>query len=306
MSSSAEERKQTTKKRKQAASPQPPTAASKQPQPSLERAASPSGASGRPNKKQRKGKKGGATVKGHVELLGAEEQAAFFLEQAEACKASLLTEQTVTAKHFVVSSSSFAGEGEGSESQQQQRSLSQLAAWLKDICDTEDKALLTTPPRQQQQNGKNNKKKNKNKTQESEVAGAPTVLIITSSAKRACDLFRALGEFNSAVRVGKLFTKHMKLEEQIQFLNSTVVRICVGTPHRVSQLCDASALNLSACRYLVIDMWKNPKQLSLLEMNDVKKDFFDMFTRHFLHLLQSSSSSSSSEQNNHPLRLAFF
>ncbi|RUO96218.1 U3-containing 90S pre-ribosomal complex subunit-domain containing protein [Jimgerdemannia flammicorona] len=70
--------------------------------------------------------------------------------------------------------------------------------------------------------------------------GAPVVLILTSSAIRAVDVIRAMTEFQKQAKVAKLFAKHLKLEEQIAFLNNTIVNVAVGTPARVMKLIEES------------------------------------------------------------------
>lgn len=66
--------------------------------------------------------------------------------------------------------------------------------------------------------------------------GSPIVLILSSSGIRAVDVIRALPLFAEAARIGKLFAKHLKVPEQVQFLNHTATHICVGTPNRIEKL----------------------------------------------------------------------
>ncbi|KAL2950588.1 hypothetical protein AAZX31_20G233000 [Glycine max] len=47
------------------------------------------------------------------------------------------------------------------------------------------------------------------------IAGSPAVLIITSSALRCIDLLRGFRSMTEQCHAAKLFSKHMKLEEQV-------------------------------------------------------------------------------------------
>jgi len=66
--------------------------------------------------------------------------------------------------------------------------------------------------------------------------GSPVVLIVSSSGIRSVDVIRALPLFAEAAKVGKLFAKHLKVPEQVHFLNNTVTHICTGTPNRIEKL----------------------------------------------------------------------
>jgi hypothetical protein len=70
--------------------------------------------------------------------------------------------------------------------------------------------------------------------------GAPTLLFLTGAALRVADVTRALrnktllGEKGAGV--AKLFAKHYKLEEHINYLKKTKIGSAVGTPGRVGKL----------------------------------------------------------------------
>eukprot|EP01104_Vermistella_antarctica_P020205 TRINITY_DN854_c0_g2_i1.p1 TRINITY_DN854_c0_g2~~TRINITY_DN854_c0_g2_i1.p1 ORF type:complete len:340 (-),score=81.08 TRINITY_DN854_c0_g2_i1:136-1155(-) len=76
--------------------------------------------------------------------------------------------------------------------------------------------------------------------------GTPRLLVVTSSAIRASNIFTALlpirepakGKKVPPVKVAKLFAKHMKVEEQQHFLRTTKCGLCVGTPNRLLRLCE--------------------------------------------------------------------
>nr|XP_016454408.1 PREDICTED: protein CMSS1-like isoform X1 [Nicotiana tabacum] len=61
--------------------------------------------------------------------------------------------------------------------------------------------------------------------------GHPSLLVISLSALRSLDLLRELRPLTSECRAAKIFSKHMKVEEQISSLKNRV-NIASGTPSR--------------------------------------------------------------------------
>ena len=71
----------------------------------------------------------------------------------------------------------------------------------------------------------------------SEATGTPHTLIIAAAALRAADLTRAVRKFQSKESsVAKLFAKHIKLNEQVEYCKKSRIGIGVGTPERVLAL----------------------------------------------------------------------
>ena len=67
--------------------------------------------------------------------------------------------------------------------------------------------------------------------------GTPHTLIITAAALRAADATRAVRKFQSKQNaVAKLFAKHIKLKDSIEYCQKTRIGIGVGTPGRVLAL----------------------------------------------------------------------
>ncbi|KAI2782126.1 U3-containing 90S pre-ribosomal complex subunit-domain containing protein [Daldinia loculata] len=84
--------------------------------------------------------------------------------------------------------------------------------------------------------------------------GAPHTIIVTGAGLRAADLVRSVRKYQSKNNaVAKLFAKHIKIEESVQFLQKHRTGVAVGTPVRLSDLVDNSALNLSKLERLVVD-----------------------------------------------------
>ncbi|OUM63690.1 hypothetical protein PIROE2DRAFT_9699 [Piromyces sp. E2] len=101
----------------------------------------------------------------------------------------------------------------------EQRTLSNLSSYIKQVYPNWKKHLGKPP-------------------KESDYHGQPSVLVVTQSAIRAVEVIRALSEFSKYCKVGKLFSKHMKVKEQVEFLSKSVVKIAVGTPNRLIKLAE--------------------------------------------------------------------
>ncbi|KAF3780327.1 Cmss1 protein [Nymphaea thermarum] len=104
-------------------------------------------------------------------------------------------------------------------------------------------------------------------------AGSPAVLII------------CLRTLTRECRAAKLFSKHMKVEEQVSLLKSRV-NIACGTPNRIKKLIDMDVLVLSRLSVIVIDMHLDAKGYSLLTLPQVSLEFWDLYKTHFHGLLQ--------------------
>lgn len=102
--------------------------------------------------------------------------------------------------------------------------------------------------------------------------GCPRIVIVCSSAGRAVDIIKKLSS-NTKFRVGKLFAKHMKIQDQITSLK-THYPIVIGTPHRLSKLVELGALSLKETRMILIDMKRDLKSYNITTTPNVKEDFF--------------------------------
>ncbi|KAI1105992.1 U3-containing 90S pre-ribosomal complex subunit-domain containing protein [Jackrogersella minutella] len=84
--------------------------------------------------------------------------------------------------------------------------------------------------------------------------GSPHTLIVTGAGLRAADLVRSVRKYQTKnSSIAKLFAKHIKIEESVQFLEKHRTGIAVGTPVRLSDLVDKSSLKLDNLKRLVID-----------------------------------------------------
>jgi DNA-nicking Smr family endonuclease len=83
---------------------------------------------------------------------------------------------------------------------------------------------------------------------------SPHTLVVTSSGIRTADLYRELRVFqNGETKVGKLIAKHMKLKENMEYMQENKIGIAISTPIRFNQLLDADALKTANLRRIVVD-----------------------------------------------------
>jgi hypothetical protein len=113
-------------------------------------------------------------------------------------------------------------------------------------------------------------------------------LVITSSAVRACDIIkRFVPHIDPKRKCAKLFSKHMKIEDQVQFLKTQDCHFGVGTPSRIMQLFANGALSVSSIASIIIDVKPDPKSFSVLTQLDTQKDFFSCFHNYIASSLES-------------------
>lgn len=110
--------------------------------------------------------------------------------------------------------------------------------------------------------------------------GQPALLVISLSALRSLDLLRELRPLTSECRAAKLFSKHMKIEEQASSLKNRV-NIASGTPSRIKKLIDIEALGLSRLALIVLDMKTDAKGYSLLTLSQVRDEFWVLYRNYF-------------------------
>ncbi|CAL1404622.1 unnamed protein product [Linum trigynum] len=110
-------------------------------------------------------------------------------------------------------------------------------------------------------------------------AGNPAVLFISASALRAIDLLRGVRLLTKECHAAKLFSKHMKVEEQVTILKNRV-NFASGTPSRIKKLIDIEAMGLSRLKVVVLDLQQDVKGYSLLSLPQVRGEFWDLYKSH--------------------------
>ncbi|XP_022138200.1 protein CMS1 [Momordica charantia] len=111
--------------------------------------------------------------------------------------------------------------------------------------------------------------------------GSPAVLIISTSALRSIELLKSLRSLTQECHAVKLFSKHMKVEEQVELLKNHV-NIASGTPSRIKKLIDIEALGLSRLAVIVLDIKPDVKGYSLFSLPQVRDEFWDLY-KSYLH-----------------------
>ncbi|KAF7591901.1 hypothetical protein BBP40_000872 [Aspergillus hancockii] len=115
----------------------------------------------------------------------------------------------------------------------------------------------------------------------SETKGAPHTLVVSPSGLRAADAVRALRTFATKESpIGKLFAKHIKLEEAKQFLERSRLAIGGGTPTRISDLIDSGSLKLGELQRIVLDgSYVDQKQRGIFDMKETHLPLLQLLTR---------------------------
>jgi len=107
--------------------------------------------------------------------------------------------------------------------------------------------------------------------------GTPKILVVAGAALRVADLCRDLRPLQTkGSQLAKLFAKHIKLSEHIDFLQKTKVIVAVGTPGRIAKLLsDTDALSVDLLSHIVLDAsYLDTKKRNVLDMPDGREDLF--------------------------------
>ncbi|KAL4991561.1 U3-containing 90S pre-ribosomal complex subunit-domain containing protein [Aspergillus falconensis] len=133
----------------------------------------------------------------------------------------------------------------------------------------------------------------------SEQKGTPHTIVVSPAGLRAADVVRALRTFQTKESpIGKLFAKHIKLEEAKQFLERARMGIGAGTPARISDLINSGmcfgrsitsiwlvltatgSLKLDALKRIVIDgSYIDQKQRGIFDMKETHLPLLQLLTR---------------------------
>ncbi|KNE55684.1 hypothetical protein AMAG_01570 [Allomyces macrogynus ATCC 38327] len=92
---------------------------------------------------------------------------------------------------------------------------------------------------------------------------------------------RAPKSSNTHVKIAKLFAKHMKVDEQVEFLANHPAHLAVGTPNRIAKLLDLGALKTRNLHAVVLDAtFRDAKQRTLFTANESRAEFFQLYLDH--------------------------
>jgi len=134
--------------------------------------------------------------------------------------------------------------------------------------------------------------------------GQPFVLLLSSSAVRANELAKDLRVKLRNLKTAKLFAKHLKVDAQVEVLQSEFNALAVGTPNRLMKLLEMNAMSLARCRLVVLDSsFKDSKSFDLLTLPGVAKDTALLLRGHVLPAMLARKEKKDVKEQ---LRLALF
>lgn len=105
----------------------------------------------------------------------------------------------------------------------------------------------------------------------SDTVASPHTIIVTASGIRAADIHREVRCFGSKdSKITKLFAKHMKLKESVEFVTKNQIGVAVGTPSRLNELVVQDALKTGSLRRIVVDgSYTDEKKRTIFDIKEV-------------------------------------
>jgi len=114
--------------------------------------------------------------------------------------------------------------------------------------------------------------------------GSPVMLYISSSAIGACNFIKRCPRINRGRKIAKLFSKHIKIQEQQDLLTHTKVCVGAGTPNRIMKLVEIGALKLDNLQLVIVDVGLDGKKRTLLDVTEVRDDFWKLYNLYLKEL----------------------
>ncbi|CAN2390038.1 U3-containing 90S pre-ribosomal complex subunit, partial [Pristimantis euphronides] len=103
------------------------------------------------------------------------------------------------------------------------------------------------------------------------------LLIVCSSAHRALELIKLTNTFRGDTKIMKLFAKHIKIKDQVNWLENNVTHLAVGTPARIKALIEQDGLGLQSLKYLILDWnWRDQKLRRMVDIPEVKTEVAEL------------------------------
>lgn len=116
----------------------------------------------------------------------------------------------------------------------------------------------------------------------------PSAVFLSPSAVGALDCLKSCQTFHKGCHIAKLFAKHIKVVEQVDYISKNPICIALGTPNRIVKLASDAHIAFTKLRYLILDMRENKKKQTLVDIPDIAADFWNLWNT-FLSPLCSSS-----------------
>ncbi|MCJ1435690.1 hypothetical protein MMC27_005065 [Xylographa pallens] len=123
--------------------------------------------------------------------------------------------------------------------------------------------------------------KSKDLASSPEEKGSPHTIVVTAAGLRAAHITRSLRKFETKdAIVAKLFAKHKKLIDAIEYVSKTRIGIGVGTPARLVALLDSGSLSADKLERIVVDMSHvDQKKRGILDMKETFEPLVQLLTR---------------------------
>lgn len=103
-------------------------------------------------------------------------------------------------------------------------------------------------------------------------------LIFCPSAIRCAQIYKKYRP--SGIKMVKLFAKHLKIKDQIEFLKTRPkVNVGVATPARLVQIISLDRELLNQLQNVIIDMSKDKKELTILDIKETRRDLYKFLER---------------------------
>uniref|UniRef100_A0A6B2LG49 Helicase ATP-binding domain-containing protein n=1 Tax=Arcella intermedia TaxID=1963864 RepID=A0A6B2LG49_9EUKA len=118
--------------------------------------------------------------------------------------------------------------------------------------------------------------------------GLPLVLVFASDAMKVIQICKSLNTLPKSVRIAEVFAKHKDIEEHVKMLESFPFHVVVGTPHRIKSLVERGCLKLTALQFIVVDMAKNVKNFTVLDLPDTKIEFFRFYVKYLHQIIKQN------------------
>ena len=104
-------------------------------------------------------------------------------------------------------------------------------------------------------------------------SGSPLVIVMASSASRCIELIKEYRTITST-RIAKLFSRHIKITEQVSFLCNNKVSIGVGTPSRILKMKEENEIFENTKLFLIDGNHVDVKGQTVLTLDSCRNDAF--------------------------------
>ena len=113
----------------------------------------------------------------------------------------------------------------------------------------------------------------------SDEMGCPSIIVLCASALRSSHVLNGMSSLLKC-SMAKCWSKHFKVQDQVETLSKKAYPVVVGTPGRITKLFELGALCANKLEVVLIDNGKNKKDYTLLSLPDTKSDTYNLLKEH--------------------------